>query len=95
MSLFLPYSLLPIFMSDPIRLFAKRMESDDGKIDLALATDPGSPNDLRDRGMVYLAMNRHREAVADFKAYLSLSPAADPQAQEVHQVLQRIRSMMN
>lgn len=64
-------------------------------IELAFAIDPGSRQDLRDRGMVYLAMQRYREALADFKTYLELSPAQDPQAQEVRQMVHRIRGLIN
>lgn len=64
-------------------------------VELALAIDPGSRHDVRDRGMVYFLMGRHREALGDLKAYLSLSPPDDPQAREVKQALTRIRAMMN
>ncbi|HEV2492240.1 MAG TPA: transglutaminase-like domain-containing protein [Terriglobia bacterium] len=64
-------------------------------IELALAIDPASARDVRDRGMVYFAMKRYNEALADFKAYLSLSPREDPGVQEVLQALHRIRAAMN
>lgn len=64
-------------------------------IELALAIDPRSHLDLRDRGMVYLAMKRYGEAMADFKAYLDLSPPNDPRSREVQQALHRIRGLMN
>jgi len=40
-------------------------------------------------------MGRHREALGDLEAYLSLSPPDDPQARQVRQALARIRAMMN
>lgn len=64
-------------------------------IELALAIDPGSARDVRDRGMVYFAMKRYREALADFKTYLSLSPREDAGVQEVLQAIHRIRAAMN
>lgn len=64
-------------------------------IELSVAIDPSSRQDIRDRGMIYLAMKRYREAMADFKDYLAKSPEGDPQVQEVLQELHRIRAMMN
>ncbi len=64
-------------------------------IELALSIDPASPQDIRDRGMLYFVMKRYREAMADFKTYLSLSPGDDPQIHEVLKVLHRIRALMN
>lgn len=64
-------------------------------VELALSIDPGSAQDIRDRGMVYFLMKRYREAMADFKVYLSLFPQGDPQVQEVIGALHRIRAMMN
>ncbi len=64
-------------------------------IELALAIEPGSRQNLRDRGMVYFMMTRYREAREDFKAYLQLSPPNDSQDREVLQAIHRIRGMMN
>ncbi len=64
-------------------------------VELALSIDPGSPQDIRDRGMVYFLMKRYREAMADFQTYLSLSPREDPEVSQVLQALHRIRAMMN
>ncbi len=64
-------------------------------IELGLSIDPGSRQNIRDRGMVYFMMKRYGEALADFKAYLALSRREDPQTHEVLQVLHRIRAMMN
>ncbi|HLW78469.1 MAG TPA: transglutaminase-like domain-containing protein [Terriglobia bacterium] len=64
-------------------------------IEMALAIDPASADHVRDRGMVYFALKRYREAMADFNAYLSLAPRQDPQVKEVLQAIQRIRAMMN
>lgn len=64
-------------------------------IELALAIEPGSHQHIRDRGMVYLSMKRYREALADLKACLALSPQPDPQAREVLQAIRRIQALMN
>lgn len=64
-------------------------------VELSLAIDPWSPTDIRDRGMVYLAMRRYREASADFNSYLKLAPPDDPQTGDVLKALQQIRAIMN
>lgn len=64
-------------------------------IEMSLAIDPASLDPLRDRGMVYLQMNRYRQAAADFKAYLSLCSKDDPGAKDVLQGLRQIQSLMN
>jgi regulator of sirC expression with transglutaminase-like and TPR domain len=64
-------------------------------IQLALGVEPESSQQLHDRGMIYFLMRRYREAQADFKTYLSLTPRAKSQAVEVAQLLHRIRGMMN
>jgi regulator of sirC expression with transglutaminase-like and TPR domain len=64
-------------------------------IELALAIGKDRLPDLRDRGMVYFAMARYVDAVADLKTYLELSPSNDPEATEVRRLLHRIRALMN
>ncbi len=64
-------------------------------IELALSIDPCSRQDLRDRGMVYLAMRKYREAINSFQACLVLSPKGDPETQEVLRALHRVRAQMN
>lgn len=64
-------------------------------IGLSLAINEDSLPDLRDRGMVYFAMARYADAVADLKAYLALAAAGDPQTREVLKILHRIRALMN
>lgn len=64
-------------------------------IEFALAIEPGLPQHIRDRGMVYLAMSRYREAMADFNSYLKLSPPNDPQAREVREAVHRILALIN
>lgn len=64
-------------------------------IELALAVDPGSRQEVRDRGMIYFLLNRYEEARADFNAYLRLSPGEGPDTEEVRKALHRIRSLYN
>jgi len=64
-------------------------------IEMTLSVDPGSIQDIRDRGMVHLVMKRYREARADFKLYLSVSPEGDPQVKEVVQALRQLQAMLN
>ncbi len=64
-------------------------------VELSLATDPGSFDEIRERGMVYLVMHRYREAMADFQAYLAVAPQDDPKVREVMASLRRVHAMMN
>ena len=64
-------------------------------IELALALHASNLPDLRDRGMVYFAMARYADAVADLKNYLELAPSNDSERQEILRVLHRIRALMN
>ena len=64
-------------------------------IQLALVLDPQSSQEIHDRGMMHFLMRRYKEAQADFKTYLNLTPRDHPQAVEVAQLLHRIRGMMN
>ena len=64
-------------------------------VEMGMAIDPASRQELRDRGMVYLLMGRHQEARADLNAYLALSPPDDPALKDVKAALTRLRAMMN
>jgi regulator of sirC expression with transglutaminase-like and TPR domain len=64
-------------------------------IEMALAIDPASRQEFRDRGMVHFLMKRYAEAQSDFTTYLSLSPTGDLDAGEVLKAIHRIRAMMN
>ena len=64
-------------------------------IEMALAIDPGSKEELRDRGMVYLLMGRYPEARADLAACAALSSPDDPSLKEINSALNRLRAMMN
>ncbi len=64
-------------------------------IDLGLALDPASRQEIHDRGMIYYLLRRYPDALTDFRTYLSLSPPDDPQIQDVKSLIHRIRAMMN
>jgi len=64
-------------------------------IEMALAVDPASRQEIRDRGMIYFLLRRYGEAMADLRAYLSNSPPNDPQIKEVQTIMHRIRAMHN
>jgi len=64
-------------------------------IDLSLGMDPGSRQEIRDRGMIYYLLKRYREAMGDFNSYLSLCTPDDPEIKDVQSVMHRIRAMLN
>jgi regulator of sirC expression with transglutaminase-like and TPR domain len=43
-------------------------------IEMALAVDPASRQEIHDRAMIYFLLRRYAEAMVDLRAYLSLSP---------------------
>jgi regulator of sirC expression with transglutaminase-like and TPR domain len=64
-------------------------------IEMALAVEPGSRQEIHDRGMVYFLVRRYSEALADLQAYLDKSPSDDPQVREVRTMIHRIRALHN
>ena len=64
-------------------------------IELALALEPDSRQEIHDRAMVYFLARRYTEAKADCQRFLEIAPQGDSQATEIAQVLHRIRAMMN
>ncbi len=64
-------------------------------IEMALAVDPSSRQEIHDRGMIYFMLRDYRKAVGDLRAYLAASPPDDPQGKEVQTMLHRIRAMHN
>jgi len=64
-------------------------------IELALAIDPASRQEVHDRGMVYFLLRRYDKAMADLRSYINLSPSDDPQVKDVRTVIHRIRAMYN
>lgn len=59
-------------------------------VDLLLRADPESAEDLRDRGILYGAMDCYGLAVADLEAYLALAPAA-PEARALSARITELR----
>src|SRR5262249_30569618 len=51
-----------------------------GVIERVLLITPDAPSELRDRGLVYAAMERFNEALADLEAYLRREPSASDAA---------------
>jgi regulator of sirC expression with transglutaminase-like and TPR domain len=64
-------------------------------IEMALAVDPASRQEIHDRGMIYFLLRRYPEAMADLRAYLNNSPPDDPQIRDVQTMIHRIRAMHN
>jgi regulator of sirC expression with transglutaminase-like and TPR domain len=64
-------------------------------IEMALAVDPASRQEIHDRGMVYFLLRRYAEAKADLRAYLGISPSDDPQVRNARTILHRIRALHN
>jgi regulator of sirC expression with transglutaminase-like and TPR domain len=64
-------------------------------IDMGLAIDPASRQEIHDRGMIHYLLRHYPAALADFQIYLSLTPADDPTVREVKSLIHRIRAMFN
>ncbi len=64
-------------------------------IEMGQAIDPGSRQELRDRGMVYMLMGRYTEARADLTTCAELAPPDDPGLKEISTALARLRALMN
>ena len=64
-------------------------------IEMALAVDPASRQEIHDRGMVYFLLRRYPEAKTDLRAYIDLAPPDDPQIREVQTIVHRIRALHN
>jgi len=58
-------------------------------IERSLALDPDSATELRDRGLIYFALERHAQALADLEEYLRRTPLADDEKQ----VRERIKQL--
>jgi len=64
-------------------------------IEMALAVDPHSRQEIHDRGIVYFLLRRYVDAMADFRSYISNSPPDDPQIGDVRTMIHRIRALHN
>jgi regulator of sirC expression with transglutaminase-like and TPR domain len=61
-----------------------------GAVELLLTVNPGSAEDVRDRGVLYAALDCYGLAVRDLEAFLTLVPRA-PEASEVRDQLADLR----
>ncbi|MBI1787281.1 MAG: transglutaminase family protein [Acidobacteria bacterium] len=59
-------------------------------LDLLIAVDPGSADEYKQRGIVYLQLEQLRKAKADLERYLTLSPTAQDRA-EIEKQLTALR----
>lgn len=64
-------------------------------IEMALALDPTSRQEIQDRAMIYFLQRRYRESMADLRAYIRAAPSDDPQLREVRTMMHRIRALHN
>ena len=64
-------------------------------IEMAMAVDPASRQEIHDRGMLYFLLRRYGKAMADLRTYINLSPPSDPQVGSVRTMMHRIRAMHN
>jgi regulator of sirC expression with transglutaminase-like and TPR domain len=64
-------------------------------IEMAIAVDPASRQEIHDRGMIYFLLRRYGKAMTDLRAYLNHSPPDDPQIEGVRTMIHRIRAMHN
>jgi len=64
-------------------------------IEMALAVDPASRQEVHDRAMIYFLLRRYAKSMDDLRTYLSLSPPHDPQIRDVRTMMHRIRAMHN
>jgi len=66
-------------------------------IDMDIALRPESPQNLRERGMLYIQMEEFGKAIVDLERYLSLAPgSADlPQVREQIQLIRKLLSHLN
>ena len=64
-------------------------------IEMALAIDPASRQEIHDRAIVHFLTRRYGQAMADLRSYLALAPPDDPQSRQVRTMMHRIRAMQN
>ena len=64
-------------------------------IEMALAVDPASRQEIHDRAMIYFLERRYREAMKDLRTFISLSPSDEPQLGNARTMMHRIRAMHN
>jgi regulator of sirC expression with transglutaminase-like and TPR domain len=64
-------------------------------IEMAVAVDPSSRQEVHDRAMIYFILRRYALAMTDLRTYISISPPDDPQIRDVKTMMHRIQAMHN
>jgi regulator of sirC expression with transglutaminase-like and TPR domain len=64
-------------------------------IEMAMAVDPGSRQEIHDRAMVNFLLRRYSDSMNDLRAYVAAAPSDDPQIQGVKTMMHRIQAMHN
>ena len=64
-------------------------------IEMAVAVDPASRQEVHDRAMIYFLLRRYAEAMIDLRTYLKISPPDDLQIKDVRTMMHRIQAMHN
>lgn len=64
-------------------------------IEMALAVDPNSRQEIHDRGMIYFLVRQYGKALVDLQEFISSSPPDEPQIRDVRTMIHRIRAMHN
>jgi regulator of sirC expression with transglutaminase-like and TPR domain len=62
-------------------------------VERLLILDPGSAQEIKDRGLLSLKLERFGQAVADFETYLKLVPDA-PDAEDIRRHLDAVRKQL-
>jgi regulator of sirC expression with transglutaminase-like and TPR domain len=63
-------------------------------IEFALALDPNSASDRRDRGIIHYHLGNSAEALSDLQYYLESSPYGHD-TEGVHQLVSELRSFLD
>jgi regulator of sirC expression with transglutaminase-like and TPR domain len=64
-------------------------------IEMALAVEPASLQEVHDRGMINFLLRRYSKALCDLHTYLELCPADDAQVRDVRTMIHRIQALHN
>jgi regulator of sirC expression with transglutaminase-like and TPR domain len=64
-------------------------------IEMALAVDPASRQEIHDRGMIYFLVRQYGKALVDLQEFINSSPPDEPQIRDVRTMIHRIRAMHN
>jgi regulator of sirC expression with transglutaminase-like and TPR domain len=64
-------------------------------IEMAVAVDPASRQEVHDRAMIYFLLRRYAEAMIDLRTYIKISPPDDLQIKDVRTMMHRIQAMHN